>query len=59
LDWRSIENIKNNDMTNLLSFIKVYADARFSWETITPKWKALIKALKEQHSDIIQGATKS
>jgi glycosyltransferase involved in cell wall biosynthesis len=55
----SIENIKNKDMTNLLSFIKVYADARFSWETVAPKWKALIQAMKEQHRDIIEGATKS
>lgn len=46
----AIENIQQNDLTNLLGFIKTYADTRFSWESIMPKWKGLIAALKEQHS---------
>ena len=38
----AIENVQNNDLTNLLGFIKTYADTRFSWESIIPKWKGLI-----------------
>jgi UDP-glucose:(glucosyl)LPS alpha-1,2-glucosyltransferase len=45
----AIENVQNNDLTNLLTFIKAYADTRYSWESIMPKWKGLIGSLKEQH----------
>ena len=45
----AIENVQNNDLTNLLTFIKAYADTRFSWESIIPKWRGLIASLKEQH----------
>jgi glycosyltransferase involved in cell wall biosynthesis len=44
----AIENVQNNDLTNLLGFIKTYADTRFSWDSIMPKWKGLIASLKEQ-----------
>jgi len=42
----AIENIKNNDLTQLLTFIKAYADLRFSWDSVMPKWKGLIASLK-------------
>lgn len=44
----AIENVQNNDLTNLLGFIKTYADTRYSWESIMPKWKGLISSLKAQ-----------
>jgi glycosyltransferase involved in cell wall biosynthesis len=44
----AIENVQNNDLTNLLTFIKAYADTRFSWESIMPKWRGLVASLKEQ-----------
>jgi glycosyltransferase involved in cell wall biosynthesis len=47
----AIENIQHNDMTNLLGFVKAYADTRFSWESIMPKWKGLIASLKEQKNN--------
>jgi hypothetical protein len=53
----AIENVQNNDLTNLLTFIKAYADTRFSWESIMPKWKGLIASLKEQHSDLGKSAS--
>lgn len=46
----AIENVQNNDLTNLLGFIKTYADTRYSWESIMPKWKGLISSLKEQRA---------
>ena len=55
----AIENVQNNDLTNLLTFIKAYADTRFSWESIMPKWKGLIASLKEQHRDLGQSTTQS
>lgn len=42
----AVDNIKNNDLTGLLSFIKGYADVRFSWDNIGNKWKGLIASLK-------------
>jgi glycosyltransferase involved in cell wall biosynthesis len=47
----AIENVQNNDLTNLLEFIKAYADTRFSWESVMPKWKGLIASLKAQKND--------
>jgi UDP-glucose:(glucosyl)LPS alpha-1,2-glucosyltransferase len=47
----AIENVQNNDLTNLLTFIKTYADSRFSWESIMPKWKGLIASLKANKND--------
>lgn len=47
----AIENVQNNDLTNMLQFIKTYADNRFSWETVMPKWKGLIASLKAQKND--------
>jgi len=46
----------DGDLTNLLTFIKAYADTRFSWESIMPKWKGLIASLKEQHRDLGKSA---
>ena len=46
----AIENVQNNDLTNLLGFIKTYADTRYSWESTMPKWKGLIASLKEQRT---------
>lgn len=47
----AIENVQNNDLTNLLTFIKTYADTRFSWDSIMPKWKGLIASLKANKND--------
>jgi len=55
----AIENVQNNDLTQLLTFIKAYADTRFSWESIMPKWKGLIASLKEQQRDLSQSSTES
>jgi glycosyltransferase involved in cell wall biosynthesis len=52
----AIENVQNNDLTSLLGFIKTYADTRFSWETIIPKWKGLIASLKANKNDSIKSA---
>lgn len=53
----AIDNVQNNDLTNWLSFVKSYADARFSWTTVIHKWKSMIAALKAEHRDLIKGAT--
>jgi len=42
----TIENVMNNDMTNMLGFIKAYTDNRFGWDKISLRWKALINSLK-------------
>jgi hypothetical protein len=55
----AIENVQNNDITNMMSFVKAYADTRFGWDSVIPKWKGLIASLKEQHRDIGQGTTQS
>jgi hypothetical protein len=53
----AIENVQNNDLTNLLTFIKTYADTRFSWDSIMPKWKGLIASLKANKNDSGKSAT--
>jgi glycosyltransferase involved in cell wall biosynthesis len=50
LMW-AIENVRQNDLTQPLQFIKAYADMRFSWEAVMPKWKGLIASLKAQKND--------
>ena len=55
----AIENVQKNDITNMMSFVKAYADSRFGWDSVIPKWKGLIASLKEQHRDIGQGTTQS
>jgi glycosyltransferase involved in cell wall biosynthesis len=55
----AIENVQNNDITNMMSFVKAYADTRFGWDSVIPKWKGLIASLKEQHRDIGQSTTQS
>ena len=55
----AIENVQNNDITNMMSFVKAYADTRFGWDSVIPKWKGLIASLKEQHRDIGQGTAQS
>lgn len=42
----AIENINNNDLTNLLGYVKSYADMKHSWDNIGIKWKGLIASLK-------------
>jgi hypothetical protein len=51
--------VQNNDITNMMSFVKAYADTRFGWDSVIPKWKGLIASLKEQHRDIGQSTTQS
>lgn len=41
----AIENIRDNDHTNLLQYIKTYTDNRFGWDTVGFKWRALIDSL--------------
>jgi glycosyltransferase involved in cell wall biosynthesis len=53
----AIENVQNNDLTQLLTFIKAYADTRFSWESVMPKWKGLIASLKAQKNDSSKSPT--
>lgn len=53
----AIENLMANDMSNLLSYVKNYADMRFGWDNVAIKWKALVAALKEDSRDLIQSAT--
>lgn len=53
----AIDNVQTNDLTNWLSFVKSYADARFSWTTVIHKWKSMIAALKAEHRDLIKGTT--
>jgi hypothetical protein len=55
----AIENVQNNDITNMMSFVKAYADTRFSWDSVIPKWKGLIASLKEQHRDLSKSTTQS
>lgn len=55
----AIENIQNNDLSQILQFVKMYADTRFSWDVVIRKWKALIAALKEEHHDLIKSSTAS
>lgn len=43
----AIMMVKSTDVTNLTTFIKTYADTRFSWDNIIPKWKSLFYSLKE------------
>lgn len=42
----AIEQLKSNDMTNYLGFVKQYADVRFGWDQIVPKWEALLQRVK-------------
>jgi UDP-glucose:(glucosyl)LPS alpha-1,2-glucosyltransferase len=55
----AIENMRVNDMTPLLSYVKSYADMRFGWDNIAIKWKSLIASLKAEHNDFIKGSTES
>ena len=55
----AIENVQNNDLSQILQFVKMYADTRFSWDVVIRKWKALIAALKEEHHDLIKSSTAS
>jgi hypothetical protein len=51
--------VQNNDITNMMSFVKAYADTRFGWDSVIPRWKGLIASLKEQHRDIGQSSAQS
>lgn len=42
----AINRIKTADVTNYTQFVKAYADTRFSWDTIVPRWKSLLAELK-------------
>jgi glycosyltransferase involved in cell wall biosynthesis len=53
----AIENVQRNDLSNMLTYVKSYADTRFSWTTVIHKWKSLINSLKAEHSDLIKGST--
>lgn len=50
---QTIQIVKEKDVSNMIGFIKTYADTRFSWETIMPKWKALIAQLKDEKNNFI------
>lgn len=53
----AIETMANNDMTPLLTYVKNYADARYSWENVGIKWKALIASLKaDKQHDLSQSS---
>jgi len=54
--YHTIQNVRQNDMTGLLSFIKTYADTRFSWDTVIYKWKSLIHSLKAEHDSVKSAA---
>lgn len=41
-----INQVRETDVTSYTSYIKHYADARFGWNTIIPKWKHLLESLK-------------
>lgn len=47
----AINTVQNQDLTNFLGYVKTYADTRFSWSTIAPKWRGLIHSLKADYSD--------
>jgi glycosyltransferase involved in cell wall biosynthesis len=42
----AIENIRQNDMTPLLRYIKSFADTRYSWTNVIYKWQSLLNSLK-------------
>jgi len=42
----AIENIRQNDMTPLLKYIKSFADTRYSWTNVIYKWQSLLNSLK-------------
>lgn len=52
----TIENVMNNDMTNLTMFVKSYTDNRFGWDKISCRWKALINSLKAEQNDTRESA---
>lgn len=41
----SIETVKNNDLTNLLQYVKNYSDNRFGWNNVGMKWISTIGSL--------------
>jgi len=42
----AIENIRQNDMTPLLKYIKSFADTRYSWTNVIYKLQSLLNSLK-------------
>jgi glycosyltransferase involved in cell wall biosynthesis len=44
----AIDNIRNNDLSGLLKYIKSYADARYSWKNIITKWNSLLISMMEE-----------
>ena len=42
----AIQNIRQNDMTPILKYIKTYADTRYSWTNVMFKWESLLNSLK-------------
>lgn len=44
----AINTIRSQDMSLYLQFVKTYADTRFSWDNIIPKWTSLLRGLKEE-----------
>lgn len=45
----AIESVGNENVERYLSFIKTYADNRYSWNHITGQWKSLMKSLQLQY----------
>jgi len=43
--------VQQENIQNHLKFISNYADARFSWDNIGPRWEQLIFGLYEQYKD--------
>lgn len=55
----AIDSVTENDLTDITTFVKAYADTRFSWDNICRKWKALIYTLKANKNDNIKSSFKS
>jgi UDP-glucose:(glucosyl)LPS alpha-1,2-glucosyltransferase len=47
----AIEQVNNSNVQNYLGFVKTYADHRYNWLNIFPKWDVLLNSILAQHGD--------
>lgn len=47
----AIEQVNNSHVQNYMGFVKTYADHRYNWQNIFPKWDVLLNSILAQHGD--------
>lgn len=48
----AITTVQTDDLQNYLKFVKIYADARFSWSKVAAQWRNMIDELKSQYPTV-------